>query len=94
MAGKVFLKGYIDVPPERLEEVSEALPLHIELTRKEPGCLTFNVDPCPHTPGRFLVFECFVNQQAFDTHQIRTRTSHWAEITEGLSRNYSTEIED
>jgi len=40
---KVFLNGHIDVPQERLAEVEAALPLHIELTRAEPGCLSFQV---------------------------------------------------
>ncbi|MEM7430042.1 MAG: antibiotic biosynthesis monooxygenase [Pseudomonadota bacterium] len=85
---RVSLKGHIDVPPDRLEAVAEALPLHIELSRAEPGCIFFNVDPCPAVPGRFLVSESFVDRRSFDAHQTRTRASAWATVTAGIPREY------
>ncbi len=84
----ISLKGHIDVPPERLEAVAEALPLHIELSRAEAGCIFFNVDPCPEVAGRFLVSESFENRASFDAHQARTKTSAWAKVTEGIPREY------
>ena len=85
---RVSLTGHIDVPPERLHAVAEALPLHIELSRAEPGCIFFNVDPCPNVPGRFLVSESFMDQASFDAHQTRTKASEWAKVTESIPREY------
>ena len=85
---RVYLKGHIDVPEDRLELVSKALPDHIALTLKEPGCLSFEVIPCSLIENRFLVSECFVNQAAFDAHQERTTASPWFQITEGIPRDY------
>ena len=84
----VSLKGYIDVPLARREAVANGLPEHIGLSRAEPGCLYFNVDPCPEVEGRYLVSESFVDRAAFEAHQARTKASIWAEVTEGLPREY------
>ena len=94
MPGKVHLKGYIDVPDERLAAVKEALPTHIELTRAETGCVSFSVEACPDVNGRFLVAETFMDQQAFDAHQNRTKASVWAEISKDIPREYSIEVEE
>ncbi|MVA24613.1 putative quinol monooxygenase [Agrobacterium vitis] len=85
---KVFLDGHIDVPEGRLAAVKAALPLHIELTRAEPGCLSFSVTPCPDVAGRFLVSEVFADQAAFEAHQSRNRASAWFAVTQGIARDY------
>ncbi len=92
--GNIHLTGHIDVPEERSEAVQVALPNHIALTRAEEGCLSFDVVPCPQVPHRFLVSEVFVDQQAFDTHQKRTKKSSWAKVTEGIPRDYSIRVQD
>jgi quinol monooxygenase YgiN len=90
---KVFLDGHIDVPQERIDTVSEALPAHIALTRAEPGCLSFDVKPCATVAGRFLVAEVFANQAAFDAHQVRTKASDWFQVTDGIAREYKIRVE-
>ena len=89
-AGTFRLEGHIDVPVDRLEAVSIALLEHIRLTREEPGCLFFNVDPCPDVEGRFLVSEAFVDEAAFNAHQDRAKGSEWAKVTEGIERDFRT----
>lgn len=91
--GTVTLTGHIDVPPERMDDVQAALPTHIALTLAEPGCQSFDVSPCPDVEGRFLVAEAFVDQQAFDAHQARTKASDWAKVTDGIPRDYSIRVE-
>jgi quinol monooxygenase YgiN len=80
-------------PPDRLAAVTEALPVHIALTRAEPGCLSFDVTPSPDDPGRFLVSEVFSDQAAFDAHQFRIKSSAWAQVTAGLPRHYAIQAE-
>ncbi len=91
--GAVSLTGHIDVPAERMEEIQSALAIHIALTREEPGCLSFDVTPCPDVKGRFLVSETFVDQQSFDAHQTRTKASDWARVSAGIPRDYSIRVE-
>ncbi|MDA7963835.1 putative quinol monooxygenase [Ruegeria sp.] len=85
---RVWLRGQITVPAERLAEVRAALPEHIALSRAEPGCLSFDVIEDETDPGRFSVTELFENRAAFDAHQTRTRASDWFHITQGIPRDY------
>lgn len=87
----IKLTGYIDVPADRLEAVSKALPCHVALTRSEPGCLSFDVTPDITVPGRFQVAELFIDQEAFDAHQRRTKSSEWASVTTDIPRTYQIE---
>lgn len=51
---KVILKGFILVPEEELETVKSALPIHMRLTKREAGCLVFQVVENPDNPLRFV----------------------------------------
>lgn len=68
--------------------VREALPEHVRLTRAEPGCLTFEVNPRAGDPSTFEVSECFVDREAFEAHQRRTRASEWFQLTRHIKRVY------
>jgi len=86
---RLYLTGYIDVPEDRLEAVNKALPLHVQLTLEEPGCISFEIKPSESIPGRLMVSEVFQNQAAFEAHQTRNRGSAWFKTTEGIPRNFS-----
>ncbi|MBE1293473.1 MAG: antibiotic biosynthesis monooxygenase [Rhodobacteraceae bacterium] len=87
----IKLTGYIDVPADRVEAISKALPRHVALTRAETGCLSFDVTPDISVPGRFQVAELFTDQKAFDAHQTRTKSSEWATVTADIPRTYQIE---
>lgn len=88
--GSFRLEGHIDVPEDRIAQVSEALKDHIKLTREEEGCIFFNVDACSEVEGRFLVSEAFVDEAAFQFHQQRAGASPWAEASKDVPRDYKT----
>lgn len=92
--GKVILEGYIVVPEDDLKAVTAALPTHIELTRKEVGCLQFEVTPKPGSPNVFTVYEVFVDRFAFESHQQRVRESAWGAITGQVERHYEIRESD
>ncbi|WP_078118604.1 putative quinol monooxygenase [Thiosocius teredinicola] len=85
---KVVLEGIIDVPENDLEEVLNELPKHIELTRREEGCLVFRVDRDAENSSRFRVYEEFTSRQAFEVHQDRVRASRWGRVAVNVRRNY------
>lgn len=93
-SGSFRLEGYIDVPNDRVDAVRAALVDHIKLTRKEKGCIFFNVTPSKEVPGRFLVSEAFVDEAAFKFHQQRAGASPWARTSRDVPRNYQTWIID
>jgi len=88
MGGKVHLTGYIDVPAPLLARATSALQDHIRLTRAEAGCEKFVVTPCSRVEARFLVDETFVDQAAFDHHQVRARASHWGILSRDFARHF------
>lgn len=87
-AQKVKLEGYIEIPVEDLELVIKELPIHTELTRKEEGCIVFEVTQDPNRNNRFNVYEVFDSQTSFSYHQERVKNSKWGEITKNAARHY------
>lgn len=89
MQKKTNLTGYIDVPLERIDAVTAALPEHIRLTRLEVGCIRFDVTADPKREGRFHVAEVFASRADFEAHQNRTKMSDWAQVTQGIARHFT-----
>lgn len=67
--------------------VRHHLPDHIVLSRAEPGCLSFNVDPT-NDPLVWQLDESFVDRPAFEAHQARTKASVWSAATAHLARDF------
>lgn len=86
---KVTLQGTILVPEADLDAVTAALPEHITLTRREPGCLVFEVTPDESRPGRYVIYEEFADAKAFRAHQARVKDSPWGDITHNVERHYT-----
>lgn len=84
----VRLQGYIRFSATDWQEVLRVLPLHVQLTRAEAGCLKFEVTPDADEQYRLNVSEVFINQAAFEAHQRRTQSSHWAKVTINAQRCY------
>lgn len=84
----VCLTGYIRVPAADLDAVRAALPIHVELTRAEPGCLQFDVVQDADEPTIFHVQEEFRDPSAFTAHQQRVRESAWGDVTVRVERHY------
>ncbi|PCI02985.1 MAG: antibiotic biosynthesis monooxygenase [Hyphomicrobiales bacterium] len=91
---RVYLNGHIDVPVDQWHAVVLALPTHIELTREEPGCISFKVTQSTSVECRFLVAEIFEDQAAFEAHQERTKASEWAKITADCPRDFTIKTQD
>lgn len=84
--GPMRLEVWIDVPADQAEAVMAALPLHVELSRAEPGCLRFDAEPDLNVPGRVVVREDYVDEAAFEAHKARNRASAWFTISADCPR--------
>jgi quinol monooxygenase YgiN len=90
---KVCLSGSLLCATQAESEiVRQHLAAHIDLTRSEPGCLYFEVTET-EDPLVWRVEELFIDQAAFDAHQIRTKASQWAEKTAAIRRRYQITTE-
>lgn len=85
---KVILRGFIVVSEDDIANVLNELSTHIGLTRKETGCLVFNVTQDEHNIYKFKVYEEFKNRESFELHQSRVRNSVWGKITKNVERKY------
>jgi quinol monooxygenase YgiN len=70
--------------------VSQQLPLHVELTLAEAGCISFVVTPTGD-PLVWQVDERFRDAAAFGVHQSRVRASEWGRATAGIERRYTVQ---
>jgi quinol monooxygenase YgiN len=88
MTSEVHLNGkLICADQDESARVHAALPAHIDLTRAEHSCLSFDVTQSAD-PLVWDVCERFVDAAAFTAHQTRTAASEWAEVTAGIKRDY------
>ena len=91
---KITLEGYILVSDSDLASVKEELLNHIELTRKEEGCLVFEVTQDSENVNRFNVHEEFNNAKSFEAHQQRVRHSRWGEVSASAERYYEIKVSE
>lgn len=85
---KVALQGHIIVSENNLSAVQAELPEHIELTRKEEGCLVFEVTQDKVNKNIFNVYEEFIDRTSFEKHQSRVTSSRWGQVTKSVERHY------
>lgn len=85
---KITLQGYIVISDDDLARVKAEIPRHIELTKKEEGCLVFRVSQDQESKNTFNVYEEFVDRGAFEAHQQRVKSSRWGKIAANVERHY------
>ena len=85
---KVILKGFIIVPAEDFNAVLAELPIHIENTQNEEGCLIFEVLRDEAHSNRFNVHEEFIDKASFEAHQERVKNSKWGRVSSNIERHY------
>ncbi|MET3176830.1 UNVERIFIED_ORG: quinol monooxygenase YgiN [Arthrobacter sp. UYCu721] len=84
----VFLSGQLVCnDQEQVAVVAQHLPLHIELTRAEHGCLSFEVN-LTQNPLIWQVDEQFQDAASFRAHQQRVAESEWGRATANIDRHY------
>ena len=66
--------------PGNGDAVAKVLALHVPATRAEPGCLEFIALRADDDPDRFALYECYVDEAAFQSHRA---TPHFREYVEG-----------
>ena len=87
----IRLRGQlVCVTEDEVAAVNAHFATHIALTRAEPGCLSFDIDPTDD-PMVFEVMETFRTRDDFNAHQTRTRASDWFQATRGILRDFRVE---
>ena len=63
----------------RLMETKDALKILCEETLKEPGCNMFTLHQCQQMEGRFLLWERFEDEAAFQQHFVEQHTQDFVD---------------
>jgi quinol monooxygenase YgiN len=77
----VILTAMVKAKPDQVEAVKDALMSLVEPTRKEPGCLCYNLHQSKADPTQFMFYEQWANKDAFDAHG---QTPHMKVLSEKL----------
>lgn len=89
----VKISGTLTASGADIEIARRLIPEHVALSRAEPGCLKFNLEEAPDTPGLWVLDEEFADQSAFDFHQQRTRASQWGQASTNMVRDFTVATE-
>ena len=75
----VVLASYVAKPGEE-ENVAAILRAVAPLSREEPGCLAYEVHDSVDDPTRFLLYEQYEDETAYQSHQ---QTDHFRDLILG-----------
>jgi quinol monooxygenase YgiN len=77
----VILTAIIKARPGQEEAVKEALLAMVEPTRKEAGCLCYNLHQSKSDKAQFIFYEQWAGQAALDAHR---KTAHMKAMQKAL----------
>ena len=66
----VALALTVEVDPDRIDEIRRILTHDAEQSRKEEGCLRFDVMRDSGNPSRFFFYEVYANDAAIAAHKV------------------------
>lgn len=64
----VILTAIVKAKPGQEQAVKEALMSMVQPTRKEPGCLCYNLHQSKSDPTQFMFYEQWASKKALDAH--------------------------
>mmetsp|Transcript_1094 Transcript_1094/g.2212 ORF Transcript_1094/g.2212 Transcript_1094/m.2212 type:complete len:140 (+) Transcript_1094:58-477(+) len=68
------------IEPNRMAEFLELIKTNAEETRKEPGCLRFDVLRSQDSPNEFFFYELYTGPSAIDHHKKQPHYNLWADF--------------
>jgi quinol monooxygenase YgiN len=64
----IILNVHMEAVPGREQDLERELCRLLAPTRKEPGCIAYELHRDPENPGKFMFYEKFKSQAALDEH--------------------------
>ena len=84
MSDKLTIIAKIEAKPEKLDEVKSAVLKLIEPTRKEQGCIQYDLHQENEKAEVFIFVENWENQALWDAHMQSEHLQSFIKETEGL----------
>jgi quinol monooxygenase YgiN len=76
----VIVIAQYQAEPGRGDTIAATLRDHVAVTRTEPGCIEFVAHRMSDDPDRFLLYERYVSEEAFEAHRA---SPHFRAYVEG-----------
>lgn len=71
-----------EIEPNRMAEFLDLIEENAKQTRKEPGCIRFDVLRSQDAPNQFFFYELYKNVKAIDHHKKQPHYNLWADFKE------------
>jgi quinol monooxygenase YgiN len=68
------------IEPDRMAEFMELIETNAVNTRKERGCIRFDVLRSQESPNEFFFYELYKNAEAIDFHKTQPHYNLWADF--------------
>lgn len=86
-----------EIEPDRMAEFLKLIETNAVETRKEPGCVRFDVLRSQDNPAEFFFYELYENEAAVDHHKKQPHYNLWATFKESggvvKSTSFKTDAE-
>lgn len=84
-----------EIEADRMDEFMAMIKTNAEESRKEPGCVRFDVLRAQENPNKFWFYEVYENTSAVDFHKTQAHYQAWADFKEsgGVVRSVSNKAD-
>lgn len=80
MGGESVIIVHVNVNPERIEDFLTVAAHDAEESRKEPGCLRFDVLRDHTDPNKYVFYEVYRDDEAIAAHKETPHYASWVEL--------------
>jgi quinol monooxygenase YgiN len=87
----VTVTAVLTVPPGTEERFLAWIPRIVAATRAEPGCRNYDFHRSLREPHRFVFYENYVDQAAFDAHLQQPYIQEWVAFVEEQGGRFDVE---
>lgn len=77
---EVILIAQIRAKQNKYIELKKELTILVKQTQAESGCQQFELHQAEREPHLFILWECFINQSAFELHMQQAYTKTYFEL--------------
>ena len=79
---QLTITGFMTIQPGTAPILLPQIDALVDQTRAEPGCINYDFHQHNADPHRFVFYENFVDQAAFDAHFAEPHTQAWIALAE------------
>ncbi|MEO1133742.1 MAG: putative quinol monooxygenase [Cyanobacteria bacterium J06639_1] len=85
---KLTITADIFAKSDRIELVKSELEKLVPITRKETGCIQYDLHQDNENPAHFLFYETWESRELWQTHMNAPHLAAYAEATEGAIETF------